>query len=353
MKRGGAVLALLLAAVAAPGREPPPADPDLLSARQRLARDLLVQGRETEAIVELRAAALVGPLERDLALKLAQTELSQGNEAAAEVQLESLVERFDSVQAMLHLARLRSSHGGEGAALGLLRRALALAPSSEEVLSAVARTALDSREPATAIPVLQPLVRMQPEVAEYAYLLGVAWLQVGDFPAALEPLERAAELEPDRPLTLIALGMALNHQKRYGPAREALTESLRLEPGHLEAVAALAESEQGLGELDEAERHARRVLSEDPRHATANLVLGMIRMEQGRLAEARDALVQAVEAEPDSPKAQYQLSQAYARLGDDEGFRRHQVLYDRARREAEQRLIEQRAPAALDDGGGE
>ena len=40
-------------------------------------------------------------------------------------------------------------------------------------------------------------------------------------------------------------------------------------------------------------------------------------MERRSYAEARDALLKANEADPDSPKAMYQLSLVYARLGDD------------------------------------
>jgi Flp pilus assembly protein TadD len=52
----------------------------LAEARGHLARLYLLQGREAEAVDELRRAAEAGPeaLERDLALKLAVAELSAG-----------------------------------------------------------------------------------------------------------------------------------------------------------------------------------------------------------------------------------------------------------------------------------
>ena len=42
----------------------------------------------------------------------------------------------------------------------------------------------------------------------------------------------------------------------------------------------------------------------------------MARLQQGRYEEARDALIKAVAADPLSPKADYQLSLVYSRLGD-------------------------------------
>ena len=98
----------------------------------------------------------------------------------------------------------------------------------------------------------------------------------------------------------------------------------------MEAVAALAEAEDGLGELADAEAHAQRALAAATGHPTANLVMGMVRMKQERYAEARDALERAVAGDPGSPKAQYQLSLAYARLGDEASARRHVELYQRS-----------------------
>ena len=57
-------------------------------------------------------------------------------------------------------------------------------------------------------------------------------------------------------------------------------------------MAALAEAEEGLGELQDAEEHARRALARSSAHATANLVIAMVLMKQERFAEARDALLE-------------------------------------------------------------
>jgi tetratricopeptide (TPR) repeat protein len=317
------------------------------------------QDRESEAVAALRAAAERGPLERGLAMQLAGVELSEGNLEAAEKLFLSVTERFPSAQALVNLARIRSRRRDPRGAADYVRRARELAPNSEEVLSAFARLHLTAASPVPALLALEPLVRMHPTVPEYSYLLGVAWMQVGDLAAATELLQQADRLRgtpaaadglsPSRGLVLTALGLALNKQKRFVEAREILEESLELEPENVEAVAALAEAEEGLGELDAAERHARRALERDGGHATANLVIGMILMKKESYAEAKGALLKALAAEPESPKAHYQLSLAYARLGDRETSRRHVELYRQASRGIEERLRElvgRRPPAA-------
>ncbi len=325
--------------------------PELASAHQHLARLYLTQDREAEAATPLRAAARLGPLERDLGLRLAAIEHAAGNDSAARDQLSSVAERYESVRALVELARLETGGGDHDDALRSLRRALEIAPSSEAVLRAHAEVSLAAGAPIAAVWTLEPLARMHPETTDYPYLLGVARLQIGDAAGAAEALEQALELDPHRALTLIALGLAYNNQKRFDEAREFLTRSLRLEPENPEAVAALAQSEEGLGELEQAERHALRALDRVPEHALAHLVLGMVRMKRGDYAAARDALLRAVEANPGSVKAHYQLSLAYARLGDQESSRRHLALYREALARMEEALIELNTRTGTGSGG--
>jgi tetratricopeptide (TPR) repeat protein len=332
-------------------REALAANPALVSARQHLARLYVDQGREAEALVELRRAAQQGPLERDLGLRLARAELAAGNPALAERQLNSVAERFKSVQALLELARLQSRQKNAPAALGTLKKALAIAPSSEEVLHAYAQVALAGHQPVQALQALEPLARLCPSVMQYHYLLGVAMMQAGDMVSAVEALKRAEQLEPNRTLTLIALGLALNAQKLYGEAKPYLVRTLELEPDSVEAVSALSESEEGLGELQSAEAHAQRALSRSSGDAIANMVLGMVRMKQERYAEALEALNRAVAAAPSSPKAHYQLSLAYARLGDRASSEKYLRLYQEKVREIDDRVKEIHAQTGMSSGG--
>jgi uncharacterized protein HemY len=166
--------------------------------------------------------------------------------------------------------------------------------------------------------------------------------------AATEALLRAQEVEPDRPLALVALGFTHNSRRRYQEAKQVLLRSLDFEPDNLEAIAALAEAEEGLGDTGSAESHARRVLARVPGHATANLVLGLVLMKQEEYAGARDAFLKAASAEHVSAKPHYQLSLAYARLGDEARSRQHLEEYQRRQKEIEDRVRELRG---LSPGG--
>lgn len=322
-------------------------DSSRFETHQNLGRLYLQLERPEQALPALRTAAEIGPLERELALQLAAAEISAGNVAAAERQLRSVIERFESVRAMLDLARIEARRGDSDAASQTIRRALELAPNSEEVLSAFARLSLAQRQPVPAVRALEPLQRMHPSVPDYPYLLGVARLQIGENDGAIEALHRALELQPHDPKTLTALGLAFNNQKQFAEARDVLARSVEIDPDNYEGLAALAEAEEGLGELESAERHALAALALSADHSGAHLALGKIRMNRQEHLGARDALEQAVAADPTSAKAHYQLSLAYARLGEVEKSRHHLELYRDALKQTENYLIELRTRAGL------
>jgi len=274
--------------------------------------------------------------DRKALLERAAQATAQGRRAEAEALYRDAATRFRSVRAMVELARLQMADGRQADALSTLGQARERAPHSEDVLSAYAQVALAARAPVPAAEVLAPLARMCPTVAAYHYRLGIALLQAGDVTGAVESLERSRTLEPDRPLTLAALGLALVSAKRHAEAKPLLVRSLDLEPDGVEALGALAEAEEGLGELAAAEDHAGRALARQPDQATANLALGMVRMKQDRYADARLPLERA--ARSDLPKAHYQLSLAYARLGEHALSDRHRAVYEQKLAEVEARM---------------
>jgi Tfp pilus assembly protein PilF len=79
--------------------------------------------------------------------------------------------------------------------------------------------------------------------------------------------------------------------------------------------------------------------------------MGLVLMERRNYAGARDALLKAVAGDPDSPKAPYQLSLVYARLGDDANSRRYLEAYRENLRGVEERIKLLRAGGSLADTG--
>lgn len=257
----------------------------------------------------------------------------------------------DSVRALIQQARVQARQGNHSTAAEILNRAKMMAPNSEEVLSDLAKNSLAAGDPVGAINTLEPLTRMHPKVAEYPYLLGVAQLQIKEFAPSVDSLQRSLELEPQRALTMIAMGITLISQKRFNEAKEVLDRSLEIEPENAEALAVVAEAEEGLGELELAEIHANRVLALVDSHAGAYYVLGRVRMSQKRFAEATDFLQKVVELAPNSPRTHYQLSLTYARLGDLENSKKHRELHQATRNKEVEEIEKMRKRAGLKESG--
>ncbi len=254
----------------------------------------------------------------------------------------------ESVRELLERARSLASQGDVEGAASALGRAISLAPSSEDVLNAWARFSLGSDRPIQAILALEPLTRMLPGEAEYAYLLGVARMQVGEMADAATALEQAAALDPGRVLTQVALGLALNREKRFEEAHAALVRALRLAPDDVEALAAMSEAAEGLGRPEQALDLAERALGANPDHPTALVTLGMVRLKEGRLEEARSALARSVSVEEDFIKGHYQLGLALARLGDLEGAERHRQLSRQAQTTVDEQIRRLRSQRSLE-----
>ncbi len=285
-----------------------------------------------------RQAGTAGAPDRSTLLQRAEEARKAGRVADA-VRLFLLAgERHESVRGYVEAARMQSAAGNTKAALDSLAKARTLAPNSEDVLSAYAQLSLATRQPLQAVLTLQALARMLPQVAEYRYLLGVGLISVGDMPSAADALAEANRLEPDRALTLLAMGLVHNNRKLFADAKGALSRSLELQPDSIEALAALAEAEAGLGNVEGAVAHAEKALERSPANATANLVLGMILMERGNHPQARDRLLKAADADPDSAKAVYQLSLVFARMGDDASAGKYLEIYREKMRAFEEKL---------------
>lgn len=317
-------------------------DPKALIPRQNLARLYLSRGEKRQALSQLNAAQQLGTLDEDLALFYARELLSSGDRSKAVDLLGPVAQHGESVQAMMMLAGLEFEGGEAHNAAAILEKALIKAPNSEEVLYRFAQSTLASGAPRKALFALMSVTRMNSHFGDYFYLLGVTWMQMGDMGEAIPALKRATELEPNKALPYVGLGLAMNGERNYAGAKAALEQALTLEPENKEAMAAMAEALDGLGESEKAQELAQTVYQRDARNLTANVVLGTVLMGKGQLQQSLAALQRAESIDPGSSKVQYLLSRVYSRLNQPQEAKRHLELYQQAQKDFEQKLMQLR-----------
>jgi tetratricopeptide (TPR) repeat protein len=99
------------------------------------------------------------------------------------------------------------------------------------------------------------------------YTRGSALLESGDFAAAAIPLERARDLEPDKPSIREALGRAYFRSGRFEKARQEFEAVVERQPVNHYALFCLGRSLENTGRRREASRHAALAVGMRPDRA--------------------------------------------------------------------------------------
>jgi len=157
----------------------------------------------------------------------------------------------------------------------------------------------------------------------YSFLrAGMANERTGNYPAAVKAYERGLAVEPENVELLNSLGFALFQQGKSKEAVVALEKAIAVDPKHWKSHNNLALAAIDIGELEVAEAHYRESLAIRPQPAIYN-DLGFVLERQGLAEEATRAYRKAIELDPKSATAQYNLGASLARSGNFAEAERH------------------------------
>ncbi len=157
----------------------------------------------------------------------------------------------------------------------------------------------------------------------YSFLrAGMANERTGNYPAAVKAYERGLAVEPENVELLNSLGFALFQQGKSKEAVVALEKAVAVDPKHWKSHNNLALAAIDIGELEVAEAHYRDSLAIKPQPAIYN-DLGFVLERQGLPEEATRAYRKAIELDPKSATAQYNLGASLARSGNFAEAERH------------------------------
>jgi len=139
--------------------------------------------------------------------------------------------------------------------------------------------------------------------------------------AAIDPLERAAELQPQDAQAKWLLGTALERSGKLGPAIEQFEAARKLDDHDVRINASLAYALLSAGRFAEAEAAYRTTLALNPEGATlrqAHLGLANSLVEQKKLAEAVPELAAYLELAPNDTVVRIERASALVDLGKDD-----------------------------------
>ena len=157
----------------------------------------------------------------------------------------------------------------------------------------------------------------------YSFLrAGMANERTGDYPGAVRSYRRGLEVEPNNVELLNSLGFAFFQQGKSDQAVAAFEKALDVDPQHWKAHNNMALASIDLGELELAEAHYRESLAIKPQPAVYS-DLGFVLERQGMPDEAADLYRKAIELDPESSAAHYNLAASLARRGEFAGAEEH------------------------------
>ena len=176
-------------------------------------------------------------------------------------------------------------------------------------------TAVEDGAFTTAIPLLERVVREQPDIAIAQLNLGMARARQRQWAQAIPALTKAAALQPDTMIARYELGVAYFESGDLAKAAhqfEAVAAGL---PSFADAHYSLGSVYARIDRVADAVVELRATLALEPRHFRANLLLGRILTLQNQGAAAVSRLQTAVDVEPRSAEAHTFLADAYDKVG--------------------------------------
>lgn len=174
---------------------------------------------------------------------------------------------------------------------------------------------VENAEYEKAIPLLEQVLKTQPEMPVANMQYGMAEARLKHFDKAVPPLKKAVELQPDNGMGHYELGLALYETGDWKGAAPQFEAAVERAPKWADAHFSLGSVYARIDRVPDAMTELDTALSLSPDHYRANLLRGRILSLQGNPAAAILNLQKAVEVQPDSREGHEFLAQAYAQLG--------------------------------------
>jgi len=153
------------------------------------------------------------------------------------------------------------------------------------------------------------------------FRLGMSYYGYGDFERALEQMQHVKKEAPETPEIDFYLGSILIELKRPEEARPFLQAELKRDPASYKATTKMAYLEYLAGQDDLCRQWLEKSMALNGKWFETHMVYGLLYNRLGEYEQAVKSLEACVREEPEYPKAYFQLSNAWRRLGNEEKAR--------------------------------
>lgn len=176
---------------------------------------------------------------------------------------------------------------------------------------------------------LKRAVTFNPQLEEAYEYLGKVYQLTGKTEEAIEVYKKWTRTVTDSAKAVTALGNAYVEKKQYREAEDQFKKLLRLDPASFYAYNQLGHIYLNTERAEEAEEQFRKVIRLSPRDANGYYGLGLALSKQEKYKEAVEAFEKAVSLKKKFEYAYADLGHAYIGLGDKEKAQEQaDALYD-------------------------
>jgi len=325
--------------------------PLLPLAAYRPGFERLTRGEFREAIEEFRRAGSSDPLVTGGSAPLsfmsrALAALRQGRLAEARSLLEQPGTSGDSSETRRVLGLVYWAESDVDKSVAQFDAAIRMNPGDERARLALSRVLSSAGRDADAERALHETIRIIPASARAHWWLATLYERVNRFADARREFEQAAaKAVAGRSHLLGAVGRLASGATDGAGAVDAFSRAVADEPDNLAWHKLLAGALLLQDRPDEALAEFIAAVLIDPRDGDAHFGVGQIYLNEGRNAEAVDALRRATELNPQALEAEYALATALTRLGNSREAARYFGHVEQVQR---QRLADRRRTLSLD-----
>lgn len=294
-------------------------NPSELAVRVALIEAYFKGGRKTEGERETQealASAMMSPADQ---VKLAAVLREDGQPEEAEMVLRhAIASGADSAEARGALASLlleKKQYEGAAEEFG---RAVQLDPGSSKFALGLAEVLLQWKHHSTLLAFLNAVHERFSDLPEYQYKLAQAYYGLGQFPRAIEQLEKVIALRPPRldvaeyllGNSYLAMGTFERAEDHY---RKAIAFNPK-DPSYYESLATLLRKKRKAN-VDEAITLLNKALQLDPSNPRPKLQLALCFKSKSDFAKAQGLLEEVVREQPNLLPAHVALAQVYYHQG--------------------------------------
>lgn len=159
------------------------------------------------------------------------------------------------------------------------------------------------------------LIEVGQNSAAFHLLIGKAHMGREMFDRAMEEFQQAAHIDPKLPFVHYFLGTAYRRRNDFEAAKQEFLKDIAIEPEVAYDYDELGAMCYALDQIPEAERYFKEALRLDPSLGTSDYGLAKIYKQQGKYAQALEALRAAGAIDPKSASVYYLRGQVLFAMG--------------------------------------